>query len=349
MKSHNSTIFTPEHSIQSTTASRTFGPSVLELLQSEHTASNRNIPNDKIRENKTGGNKVAKIKDIKTNGNQIKNNTDTTSNSLLTNLKMLEKGKNITKEQLDLITTLSSSIAHELRTPLAIINLYTELLENNLKNSLADSNGDRENKLENKKTIENYLRTIKKVVKDTNYLIGNLLMQIKSIAKGSDSIINKKNFTRCSIAKSIEEVFTNYPFEENEKQLLKYEGNNTANFEYTGNKVLTDHILFNLVKNALSSIRHAEKGTITVRLETSGAYNKLIFIDTALGIAEEHLHKIFNQFESNATTQNQESEIGIGLGLAFCKMIMQSYSGDIICNSKQGEYTEFVLKFPRIL
>ena len=37
--------------------------------------------------------------------------------------------------------------------------------------------------------------------------------------------------------------------------------------------------------------------------------------------------------------------LGTGVGLAFCKTIMISYGGDIICNSIEGEYTEFVLSF----
>ena len=37
--------------------------------------------------------------------------------------------------------------------------------------------------------------------------------------------------------------------------------------------------------------------------------------------------------------------LGTGVGLACCKTIMIAYGGDIICNSIEGEYTEFVLSF----
>jgi len=50
---------------------------------------------------------------------------------------------------------------------------------------------------------------------------------------------------------------------------------------------------------------------------------------------------LFHQFSSG-------SRDGAGLGLAFCKMAMQSYNGDIICDTREGEYTEFILNFPTI-
>ena len=43
-----------------------------------------------------------------------------------------------------------------------------------------------------------------------------------------------------------------------------------------------------------------------------------------------------------------ETKKGTGLGLAYCKMIMQGYGGDITCESKLGKYTRFALSFPKV-
>jgi signal transduction histidine kinase len=112
-------------------------------------------------------------------------------------------------------------------------------------------------------------------------------------------------------------------------------------FEYIGDPILTNHILFNLVKNALRAIANAGRGTITITLKPDVKYNRLTFRDTAAGIAKEFLPKMFKLFESQSTAQG-----GTGIGLAFCKLIMQSYGGDIVCDSVEGEYTEFTLTFP---
>ena len=100
-------------------------------------------------------------------------------------------------------------------------------------------------------------------------------------------------------------------------------------------------------KNAFRAIKEADKGKgkITIELGNDDPYfNQLIFKDTAQGIPKEFLPKIFDQFETKTL-----SDIGTGLGLSFCKMVMQAYGGDITCDSKHGKYTKFVLSFPKII
>jgi len=54
------------------------------------------------------------------------------------------------------------------------------------------------------------------------------------------------------------------------------------------------------------------------------------------------LPKIFTHF---STTRKG----GSGMGLAFCKMVMQEYGGDITCESELGKYTRFILTFPAVV
>ena len=39
---------------------------------------------------------------------------------------------------------------------------------------------------------------------------------------------------------------------------------------------------------------------------------------------------------------------GTGIGLAFCKTVIESFGGTIVCDSIEGEYTTFILKLPII-
>lgn len=87
-------------------------------------------------------------------------------------------------------------------------------------------------------------------------------------------------------------------------------------------------------------IKDAGKGNIKIWLETNENFNQLHFKDTGKGISKDFLPKIFDSF----TTKTYH---GSGIGLPFCKMVMQSYGGKIVCNSIEGECTEFILNFPK--
>jgi signal transduction histidine kinase len=66
--------------------------------------------------------------------------------------------------------------------------------------------------------------------------------------------------------------------------------------------------------------------------------------DTGPGIAPEHREKIF---ESNFSTKvNSDDPLsGTGIGLAYCKKIIESYGGSIKVNSELGKGTTFILTF----
>ena len=226
------------------------------------------------------------------------------------------------------IITLSSSITHELKNYLMGINICAELSESRLRDI---SNICTE-------LSEGKLRNIRQRVKAADYLISNLQLQIKSVIAGKP---NTDDFKHYLMAKNIEEALEQYPFDIGEKELIVVTA--TKDFDYIGNAILTNHILYNLVKNSLRAIKNADKGKITITLESGKKFNKLIFRDTATGISKEFLPKIFGLFESQMVAQG-----GTGVGLAFCKLTMKSYGGDIICDSVEGKYTEFVLTFPRV-
>lgn len=226
------------------------------------------------------------------------------------------------------IVTLSSSIAHELKNYLMGINICAELSDNRLKDI---SNFCLE-------LSEKRLKNIRQRVKAASYLISNLLLQMKNIVAGKPSA---EDFKQYSMVKNIQEALEQYPFDVGTRELVTVEA--TTDFDYIGNPTLTNHILYNLIKNSLYAIKNAEKGNITIKLEQGKEFNKLMFRDTATGIPKEFLPNLFKLFESQMTKQG-----GTGIGLAFCKLIMQSYGGDISCDSTRGRYAEFILSFPSI-
>jgi len=68
----------------------------------------------------------------------------------------------------------------------------------------------------------------------------------------------------------------------------------------------------------------------------------IIVEDTGTGILPQNLKRIFERFYTTT-----ESGHGSGIGLSFCKMVMDGLGGSITCESEFGVYTRFTLLFPR--
>jgi signal transduction histidine kinase len=67
----------------------------------------------------------------------------------------------------------------------------------------------------------------------------------------------------------------------------------------------------------------------------------LCVTDTGSGIPQQALPHIFAPFFSTKRTSG-----GAGMGLTFCKRVMEAFGGSIRCESAEGEYTTFALEFP---
>lgn len=238
-----------------------------------------------------------------------------------------------TKKVLDLSNLIAGSIAHELRLPLAGIRVNMEALMGMDFSKVPPQVG--------KELLNQTAMSVIKTVDATTHVVNDMLIKVRSFATGE---IRHSDFETISIAADIEYLLETYPFENNGQELVKVSYG--ARFKYTGDKVLTAHLLGNLLKNALHAIKETDKTEvdITIETKTEGDNNLLIFRDTATGVSKDFLSKMFDAFETKKTTHG-----GTGLGLSFCKMVMEDcYGGSITCNSEEGKYTEFVLSFPKI-
>ncbi len=229
---------------------------------------------------------------------------------------------------------LASAIAHELRTPLAGISAGLTGLENHLPSLLSGFKQAQTQQLPVPHLSHRLLALLEQmpasVMRQTRYahlFIDMMLVNIKGAA------ITSNTFERLSIADTIINTLASYPFHPDERKLVSYQGN--CDFCYYGNSLLTMHVLYNLLKNALFFIKAANKGEITI--EVVPHLRQVVFTDTGTGISATVLPKIFDRFFSNRDST--------GIGLAFCKMVMHAYQGDICCESQLHAYTRFTLTF----
>jgi two-component system phosphate regulon sensor histidine kinase PhoR len=83
---------------------------------------------------------------------------------------------------------------------------------------------------------------------------------------------------------------------------------------------------------------------------TTGRRGPHVFVsvrDEGVGIAREHMPKLFTRFGRLPTEQNA-TIAGTGLGLFLCKEIALRHGGDMTVNSMPGAGSEFTLTLPTV-
>jgi len=86
-------------------------------------------------------------------------------------------------------------------------------------------------------------------------------------------------------------------------------------------------------------------GKITIKASAEEYYVLVSIADTGIGIPPDKLPFIFEPFFR--VKGKEDRYRGSGLGLTFCKKIMDAHHGEIEVTSQEGTGTTFVLKFPR--
>lgn len=106
-----------------------------------------------------------------------------------------------------------------------------------------------------------------------------------------------------------------------------------------------EKVVYNLLSNAFKYTRPGNR--ITLSVEDAGADVIVRVADNGMGIAPEHLPRVFDRFyqddQLNATVSNQ----GSGVGLSLAKAIVEMHGGTIEVASTPGERTVFTITLPK--
>ena len=252
----------------------------------------------------------------------------------------------VAREKLSAITSAVGTMAHELRTPLLGIRSGARGLQNYLPSIFEGFEMARDAGLPVKRVRTAHYRQMHAVLDrinaETEYT--NVILDML-LVNSSRTTIDETSFEVTRVGACVAAALERYPFHSaRERERVHWEQG--ADFAFFGSQLLMVHLLFNLLKNALYFLAQAgdDDGVIRIWTERSGAgAHRLHFRDTGPGIHPDVLPRIFERFYS-AMPRGQ----GTGIGLAFSRLVMESFGGDIRCHSALGRYTEFVMTFPAV-
>lgn len=229
-----------------------------------------------------------------------------------------QKATDELRRQYNELAELAGSLAHEIKNPLSVIHMNTDLLCEELEDSQWP--GQR--------------RAIAKVdmIRHQCNRLENLLRDFLRFARMRDL-----EMTPGSLNDQIESVLKLYQAQADKSQILlqTYLDPNLPNIKLHSDSLQA--ALLNLVKNALEAM--PDGGELLVRTYTIPGGVAMDLIDSGCGMDEITAMRMFEPFYST-------KHGGSGLGLPTARKIVEAHGGRIAVQSEVGRGTKFVLEFP---
>jgi two-component system, OmpR family, sensor histidine kinase BaeS len=215
---------------------------------------------------------------------------------------------------------MTADIAHELRTPLGVMNSRLEALEDEL--------------------IPFDVNEVQKLQQHTKLLIRLVEdLRILSLADSGQLEIHARVFDLAQIVRTVVAGFEARAVTTNVSLRLHV----PENVLFSGDPDRITQVLSNLVSNALQHTPNA--GEITVKLAMTDQI-LLSVSDTGSGIPETHLERIFDRFHRVDGSRSRASG-GTGLGLAVVKSIVELHQGRITASNGQNGGALFTVFLPK--
>ncbi len=213
-----------------------------------------------------------------------------------------------------------SDISHQLKTPLAALHMYTEIIAQ---------------EPDHKETVKHFSEKIMQSIDRMEQLVQTLL-KVSRIDAGS-IVFQKEWLSAAELAESAAVDLSTRAAQEGKKLIME---GDSAQMIFC-DREWTREALANLMKNALDHTD--EGGAVTVFWERSPAMFRLSVADNGCGIAAEDLPHVFKRFYRS---KGEGCRQGIGLGLPLAKSIAEGQGGILSVSSTPGEETVFTLMLP---
>lgn len=254
---------------------------------------------------------------VQIEGSQEMQEVGVAFNEMMTSLEEAEK----------LRRNLVADVAHELRTPLSV-------LQGNLRAILDDVYP-----LDKREIARLYTQT---------RLLNRLVNDLREVAQAEAGQL-PLNFQSTNLASVVHEVVENFaPFAEAEEvhMAVTFPADlPSVNIDVTRFKQVLNNLLANAVRHSDADGTVMVSGQATVN-DIGDTILRLTVQDTGDGIAPQHLKRIFDRFYRFNEARDRESG-GTGLGLAIVQAIVQAHGGQVGVHSDGlGQGTTFWIELP---
>jgi two-component system OmpR family sensor kinase/two-component system sensor histidine kinase BaeS len=233
--------------------------------------------------------------------------------------KMVEELERADKQRRDL----TADIAHELRTPLHIIQGKLEGIQDGVYEASPQQVGE---------ALEE-TRLLARLVDD---------LQTLSLAESSQLPLNKSRFTLSSL---FQDVIASFSARAAAGGVQLTALNPQSDLQINADYQRLGQVLTNLASNALRYTAAGGSVTFEARAESAG-WVTLHVRDAGSGIPADDLPFIFDRFWRGDKARSREGHANSGLGLAISRQLVLAHGGSITAQSEVGKGTEFVIRLP---
>jgi len=234
-------------------------------------------------------------------------------------------------EQLELSSRYKSeflaNMSHELRTPLNSVILLSKMMALNENQHLDNED------IKRATVIHNSGNELLRLIND--------ILDLSKVEAGKFELIHE-NTDSVEIFKELNSQFEDIAKDKGLKLIIDNQHN--ALLFTDKNKLM--QILRNLVSNALKFTKEGSVTLSTLICEEEKFPIKLLVTDTGIGIPEDKLSLIFNEFQQVDGSISREFG-GTGLGLSICKRFAGLLNGQVTVESKMGEGSTFIVHLPK--
>ena len=216
-----------------------------------------------------------------------------------------------------------SNVSHELRNPMASIKAMVETLESGAVN-------DRQVALD-------FLSRMRGDVDRMNGLVNDLL-ELSRMESGQFKI-EAEPTALAPLVQAVRKQFSETAAAQ-DVNLVEDLGEDLPPVMVDGEKLT--QIFLNLVENSLKFTPPG--GEIRIGAEAEDGHVQVVFKDTGIGVAPQHLPHIFERFYK---VNRSRRDGGTGLGLSIVKQLVEAHGGRITVESREGEGCLFTFTVPR--
>ena len=264
---------------------------------------------------------------IKDNGDEIDNlgkSINTMSDKLEDTITELRKNNSELEKDIEKKSKIDemrkqfiSDVSHELKTPIALIQGYSEGLIENV-------NTDEENRRFYSEVILDEANKMDKMVKE--------LLELNKLEYGG-KIFNNTSFDIVNLIKDNLRKYTVMLEEDN----IKVEFKQKDPIYVFADENFIEKVLNNYLSNAIKNVLEVEnKKYIEIKIKKLNPEKIRIYVfNTGKNISNENINKIWNRFYKEDSSRNRQKG-GTGIGLSLVKAIMENYKNDYGVENKNN-------------